>query len=100
MGLRWVLRDFVQHSSHFEPKNQRLIFAMFTGQGYKELRGEKCACYSSKLLSKLVRILGKGERKLNIFLVLRIKRLSVYSEMHCIVVGACVHCLPARGMKE
>lgn len=31
-----------------------------------------------------------GERKPNIFLVLRIKRLSVYPEIHSIVVGACV----------
>lgn len=65
----------------------------------------KCACYSSKLFCQspfysLVCIFKKGERKLNIFLVLRIKRLSVYPEMHCIVVGAWVHCLSARGMKE
>jgi len=99
VGLRWVLRDFVQHSSHFEPKNQRLIFAMFTGQGYKELRGEKFACYFSKLLSKLVRILGKGERKLNIFLVLRIKRLSIL-KCTALLLVLVYNCMSARGMKE
>lgn len=44
-------------------------------------------------------IFEKGERKLNIFLVLRIKRLSVYPETHSIVVGACVHSLWNGGMK-
>lgn len=78
---------------------------MFTGQEYKELQWENVHVIPQNSFVKahstaLVCIFKKGERKLNIFLVLRIKGLSVYPEMHCIVVGASVHCLSARGMKE
>lgn len=51
-----------------------------------------------KLILQLC-LFEKGERKLNIFLVLRIKRLSVYPETHSIVVGACVYSLWNGGMK-
>lgn len=61
----------------------------------------KCACYSSKLFCQSTFYCSeKGEKKLNIFLVLRIKRLSVYPEKNRIVIGACVHCLSARGKEE